>query len=393
MLMSALYELIDDKEAFIETINSLGLAVIIPETSEKSGIAGTHIRVVIGGAEERSEDAGHEANRNAGTNGHYEGAHSQRHSHNTLEDITKLIESLNVSEPVKVNTKAIYALLAEAEASVHGKPVSAVHFHEVGARDAVADIAGVCILMEKLSPDHVVVSPIHVGSGFVRCSHGLLPIPAPATGYLLQGAPTYGGIVQGELCTPTGAALLKYFADSFSPMPVLRVHKIGYGMGAKDFAAANCVRAFWGESEESAANNQVIELKCNLDDMTGEAVGYAQQILFDAGARDVFTIPVQMKKDRPGFLLTCICDMDKADYLAKLMLKHTTTFGVRKTVCERYILDRNIETISTSYGKIRVKTGTGYGMTKSKTEYEDAAEAARRNGIALSEVQRAVFRV
>ena len=292
------------------------------------------------------------------------------------------------SASVKANTAAVYELIADAEARVHDRPVSEVHFHEVGALDAVADITGVCLLMEKLSPDKVIVSPIHVGSGFVRCAHGLLPVPAPAAAYLLRGVPTYGGQIRGELCTPTGAALLKHFAASFGAMPVMRVSRIGYGMGAKDFEAANCVRVYLGETEESVANGQVAELRCNLDDMTGEEVGFTLQTLFDAGARDVFTIPAQMKKNRPGILLTCICDADKADYFAVLMLKNTTTFGVRKTLCERYTLDRDIKTVSTTYGDIRIKTGAGYGVSKYKPEYEDIAAAARRNDVSLWEIQR-----
>jgi uncharacterized protein (DUF111 family) len=173
-------------------------------------------------------------------------------------------------------------------------------------------------------------------------------------------------------------------------MPVMRVNKIGYGMGKKDFEAANCVRAFWGETGESAEGGQAAELRCNLDDMTGEAAGHALQALLSAGARDAYIIPVQMKKNRPGILLTCICGADEAGYFAELMLKHTTTFGVRKTLCDRYTLDREIKTVSTPYGEIRVKTGKGYGASKYKAEYDDAAEAARKNNVTLWDVQNAV---
>ncbi|MDR2648382.1 MAG: nickel pincer cofactor biosynthesis protein LarC [Clostridiales bacterium] len=383
MLMAALYELLDDKNGFIETINSLGLADVKAEPVVKKGITGTRIHVTINGIEEETSDA------EPGAHAHAH-EHNHAHSHTSMADIEGLIHSLRLSDNVKNNITAVYKLIADAEASAHGVPVSEIHFHEVGTRDAVADIAGVCMLMERLTPDQVVISPVHVGSGFVRCDHGLMPVPAPATAFLLRGVPTYGGHIRGELCTPTGAALLKHFGDSFGPMPIMRVSKIGYGMGAKDFEAANCVRVFWGETEDSAANGQVAELRCNLDDMTGEAIGYAFQVLINAGARDVFTLPIQMKKDRPGVLLTCLCDVDKADYFAGLILKHTSTFGVRKTVCERYMLDREIKTVSTDYGEIRLKTGKGYGVSRYKAEYEDIADAARENDVTLWKVQNEV---
>ncbi|MDR1560588.1 MAG: nickel pincer cofactor biosynthesis protein LarC [Clostridiales bacterium] len=408
MLMAALYELLDEKEAFIETMNSLGLAEIKAESAVKMGITGTHMRVSMDGVEERAEDARHEhafktphehehgrkhkhKRKHEHKHSHeHEAGNVHEHSHTSMADIEHLIEHLELSGEVKKNIAAVYKSIADAEASAHGVPVSEIHFHEVGARDAMADIAGVCLLMEKLSPDQIVVSPVHVGSGFVHCAHGLIPVPAPATAFLLRDVPAYGGRIAGELCTPTGAALLKRFAASFRPMPVMRVSKIGYGMGAKDFEAPNCVRVFWGETDENAANGQVAELRCNLDDMTGEEIGHALRTLLGAGALDVFTAPVQMKKDRPGVLLTCVCDADKADDFAGLMLKHTSTFGVRKTVCERYTLDREIKTVPTSFGEIRVKTGKGYGVSKYKAEYHDAADAADRNAVTLREVENEV---
>jgi uncharacterized protein (TIGR00299 family) protein len=227
-----------------------------------------------------------------------------------------------------------------------------------------------------------------VGSGFVRCAHGLLPAPAPAAAYILRGVPIYGGHVKGELCTPTGAAILKHFTARFGPMPEMPVNKIGYGMGKKDFEAANCVRAFLGETEtgNGGPNGRAAELCCNIDDMTGEAIGYACGLLNEAGALDVFTAAVQMKKNRPGTLLTCICDVAKADYFAALMLKHTTTFGVRKAIRSRYTLERAFSALETPYGEIGVKTGAGYGVKKRKAEYNDVARAAEKNGKTLLEV-------
>jgi uncharacterized protein (DUF111 family) len=191
----------------------------------------------------------------------------------------------------------------------------------------------------------------------------------------------------------TGAALLKHFAHGFGPMPVMAVERIGYGMGTKDFGPMNCVRAFWGEEGQAGGpNGEAVELSCNLDDMTGEAAGFVCELLLEHGALDVFTIPVQMKKGRPGFLLSCLCEAKDADRLAALLLRHTTTFGVRRYDCHRYTLERNVTTVETPYGPVRVKTGTGYGSTKSKPEYEDVAAAAKVHKIPLASVAGAACR-
>jgi uncharacterized protein (TIGR00299 family) protein len=295
-----------------------------------------------------------------------------------------LLSRLPIPDSVREHAAAVYRLLAEAESAVHGCPVEQIHFHEVGQMDAVVDIVGVSMLLELLAPEHIVASAIHVGSGQVRTDHGILPVPAPATARLLQGIPGYGGSIKGELCTPTGAALLRHFVEEFGPMPPMRVAKIGYGMGKKDFAAAlNSVRAFLGESADAASqtNDTVVELRCNLDDMSGEAIAHATQKLLAEGALDVFTTPVQMKKSRPGVLLTCLCAPTEAEHFARLMLEHTTSFGVRKTLCERYILAREFTEKQTSLGNVRVKHGEGYGISKSKPEYEDIAALADKNGI------------
>ena len=200
---------------------------------------------------------------------------------------------------------AVYNLIAEAESHAHNAPVTEIHFHEVGTMDAVADVTAVCLLMDRLAPEKVVVSPIHVGSGHVHCAHGILPVPAPATAYILRDVPVYGGGVKSELCTPTGAALLRHFATDFGEMPVMKVRAVGYGMGKKDFTAANCVRAMLGDAEEQP--DVVCKLSCNVDDMTAEAVGFAMERLFEAGALEVYTVSVGMKKSRPGTMICALC--------------------------------------------------------------------------------------
>ena len=294
-------------------------------------------------------------------------------------------DHLCLPEAVKTDVLAVYGLIAQAESHVHGVPVEDIHFHEVGTMDALADVAAVCLLLHRLAPGEIVASPVCVGSGQVRCAHGLLPVPAPATAYLLQGVPAYGGAVREELCTPTGAALLKHFASRFCEMPVMTTQAVGYGMGTKEFEAANCLRAFWGDTAETGG--QVAELSCNVDDMTAEDMAFAMETLLKAGALDVWAAPVTMKKSRPGTVLTVLCrEGDRAE-MAALLLRHTTTIGVREHLCRRYTLTRTQDTVDTLYGPVRRKTSQGYGVTRSKYEYEDLARIADAQGLSLAEVR------
>jgi uncharacterized protein (TIGR00299 family) protein len=378
MLMSALLELLPEKDSFIDRMNSLGLESVHlnAETVSKCGITGTRITVSIHGETEDAHDGS-----------------AHHHSHTAMCEIESILAGLEISEKVKQQALEIYRNIAKAESHVHGCPVNEIHFHELGNMDAIADVVGVCLLMEELSPDKVIVSPINVGSGTVRCSHGLMPVPAPATAYLLQNVPIYGGNIKGELCTPTGAALLVYFADKFGSMPDMAVQRIGYGMGKKDFEAANCVRIFMGDvcTSENGPNERVVELSCNIDDMTAEALSYASQKIMEAGAKDVFSLPIMMKKGRLGTMITCICSEDETDHFAAIMMKYTTTFGIRKNILDRYALERNIETYDTPLGKVRVKTGEGYGVKKSKLEYEDVASMAEKYGLSIQETERRIW--
>lgn len=292
---------------------------------------------------------------------------------------------LALPERVKRDVLAVYRQLAEAESHAHGIPVSDIHFHEVGTMDAIADITAVCLLMDRLAPGEVIASPVHTGSGQVRCAHGILPVPAPATAYLLRDVPIYGGTVQGELCTPTGAALLKHFVTRFGDMPVMRVSAIGYGCGKKDFEAANCVRALLGETENAAGS--VLNLSCNLDDMTAEAVSFAMERLFDAGALEVYTLSAGMKKSRSGLLLRVICRPQDRETIVQTIFRHTSTIGIRESVNRRYVLEREIQTVDTAYGPVRKKISQGFGVTRTKYEYEDLARIAREQNLSLKEAE------
>ena len=427
MLMGALSELAG-REAFVEKMNSLKIPGVEVSASDsfKCGIKGTHMSVVINGEEEISDDLSHEHHHHHDDEDHdhehhhhddkdhdhehhhhhddedhdhehhhhhddedHDHEHHHHHHHTSLADVERIVNGFDVSDKVKKDVLAVYGLIAEAESNAHGRPVEEIHFHEVGSLDAITDVTGVCMLMEMINPDRVVASPVALGSGFVRCAHGVLPVPTPATAYILRGVPTYAGREKGELCTPTGAALLKYFADSFETMPVMAVEKTGYGMGMKDFSTANCVRAFVGET---GGSNAIKELVCNLDDESPEEIGFAMDELFAAGALDVYITPVHMKKNRPGVVFTCMCRADDAEKMMELMFRHLTTLGIREYTCERHGLKRSIVTLNTEFGEVRLKRSEGYGTVREKLEYEDLAKIAREQNKSIEEIREAILK-
>jgi hypothetical protein len=389
MLLASLAELTGDVKACEDKLNSLGIPDVTYEfeKSVKCGIEGTHAHVAVHGVEEdeHMHDHHHEEHHHEHTHEehahthehehhdhdhHHEHEHEEHHHHHThMSDIENIINGLNVSDKVKADALAVYGLIAEAESKAHGKPVTDIHFHEVGTMDAVADIVGVCVLLEQIGADKIVVSPLATGFGQVRCAHGILPVPAPATASIIEGIPTYSGDVEGELLTPTGAALLKHFADSFGTRPVMAIEKTGYGMGRKDFAKANMLRTFIGEADNES--DKVVEMKFNVDDMTGEEIGYATGVLMDNGALDVFTTSVYMKKNRPGILFTVLVKLEDKEKFAKLIFENTTTIGIRYNEMERFKLKRREEKVMTKFGEVSFKVSEGFGVTKTKPEYDD----------------------
>ncbi len=369
MLTAALLELHPDRAAFISRMNAVldGRVVLTAEPDSKCGIAGTHVSVLINGDEEGEPER-------------------HCHQHTSVTEIMNFIDTVPLRIEVRENAKAVYSLIAEAESRVHGSSVENVHFHELGSLDALADVLSVCQLMHELAPEKVLASPVNVGSGFVKCAHGVLPVPAPATELILRGVPIYSGQIKAELCTPTGAALLRHFAAAFVPMPLLRVERTGYGTGKKDFEAANVVRVLLGETEEE--REQITELVCNLDDMTPEELAFAMEELFRLGALDVYFTNIGMKKSRPGVMLSCMCREEKRGEMLSCIFKHTTTLGVREYSCGRYSLTRSVETVKTQYGPVRVKTAEGFGVKRSKAEYDDLSKLARENDTTLAEIRK-----
>lgn len=391
MLMAALYELLDDQAAFLHTMNHLFPGVTVkPASAMTCGITGTHMNVTVNGAEEHSHDVSPEGHSHDHEHCHcHDHAHPHDHEHSNHHvspaDIAELLDRMDVPEEVRRNARQVYRRIAKAESAVHDTPVNLIHFHEVGALDAVADVTGVCLAMHLLAPDQIIVSPIHLGSGHIHCAHGILPVPAPATAQILQGIPCYTGEIKGELCTPTGAALLAHFAQAFGSMPVMAVKKCGYGIGTKEFPAANCMRAFWGETKD-AQQNDAVELCCHIDDMTAEALAFAGERLMEQGALDISYAPLTMKKGRPGVSFTVLCRPADEERLAQAMLLETTTNGVRVRRCRRYTLTSSLRTVGTVYGPIRVKCADGIGIHREKPEYEDVAAAARAAGLPFQKV-------
>lgn len=374
MLMGALYELLndEDRKKFTDKMNSLGIEGLHVEAvpSVKCGINGTHMNVTIDGHEE------------------LESHHAEHHHHHgaSMHDIRHVIDAAGISENVKKNAVEVYECIAQAESRVHGKSADEIHFHEVGSKDAMADVIGCCMLIDIIGADRIVVSPVTTGFGNVRCAHGILPVPAPATALILNDVPLRAGSIEGELCTPTGAALVKHYADEFGNMPQMTVSRIGYGMGTKDFAAANCVRVFVGIQATRTAKT-IVQLCCSIDDMTAEELGYAAELLMDEGALDVYTTAIGMKKSRPGTLLTVMCREEDRERIAGLIFRNTTTLGMRVYHCERMILERSEKTLHTEFGDVRCKEASGYGVVRSKLEYDDVRRLAKSSGRSIREIR------
>lgn len=401
MLGAALYELLDEDEraAALRELNALGIPHVRfdAEPAATCGVAGTRFHVYVDGAEETPGDGGsapaHEqGHEHADAHGHgHAHDHGHHHAHHGLADIERVIAGLPLPPQVAANAAAVFGHIAEAESAVHGAPIDQIHFHEVGTLDAVADVVAASYLFHRIGASRVVASPVNVGSGTVRCAHGVLPVPAPATALILRGVPTYAGAVKSELCTPTGAALLAHFASAFEAQPLMAVERIGYGIGTKEFAQANCVRALLGEEAgaggTASGDEEIVELSCNIDDDTPEHIAFALELLLDEGALDAFTVPLTMKKSRPGVLLCAICKPEDRDRLAHLILRHTSTLGVRWKACGRLALAREADTAPTPWGPVQVKRSTGYGVTRVKVEHDSAAALARAHDLTLKDIE------
>ena len=319
----------------------------------------------------------------------------REHQHRGLQDILGIIEGAGLSAAIKERAGAIFRRLAEAEAKVHNIPLEQVHFHEVGALDAIIDVLGACIGFAYLGIEHFVASPLHVGSGLVKMAHGVFPVPPPAVAELVRGLPVYSDGRPGELLTPTGAAIISTVCKTYGPLPQMRWESIGYGAGTrtyKDFP--NVLRLCQGVLEKAATeenDNPETETLClletNLDDATPELCGYVLERALAAGALDGYLIPVQMKKNRPGVLLTLLCRTGTQEILCDLLFRETTTIGVRRQSVERTALARKTVTVNTAWGAVDVKVASWRGqITSAKPEYEQCRAYARQFQVPLKEV-------
>jgi len=339
------------------------------ERLTRKGITGSHVTVSVGGSQQHN------------------------HAERSLKDIREIIEQSDLQESVKVQAVQVFTRLAEAEAKVHGIGVEAVHFHEVGAMDAIIDVVGSVAALAAMGIEKVYCSPLNLGGGHVKCAHGILPVPAPACAELVKGKPVYSRGAEGELLTPTGAAVLTTLASAFGPIPQMTMEAIGYGAGTSDFSAPNLLRVMIGQSKAEAeeyVTEQVAVLETNIDDMNPQIYDYLIQRILEKGALDVFLVPVQMKKNRPGTLLTIICAPDAVQDFSDFLIKETTSLGVRWRIENRFRTDRHFRELETKYGPVGFKIATAAGKVVNVTaEYEDCKRLAVEKGIPLKKVMEA----
>jgi uncharacterized protein (TIGR00299 family) protein len=335
------------------------------ETANRSGLSATYARVQT--------------------------AHEHKHRH--LSDITKIINQSKLSEGVKETAIGVFTRLAEAEAKVHNEPVDHVHFHEVGALDAIVDVVGAAICFDLLKIERFVSSPLHVGSGMIQIAHGTFPVPPPAVSELLAGVPFYSGEIKGELVTPTGAAIITTLCSEYGPIPLMTTEATGYGAGTREYKGfPNVLRVLIGQSEARSTNDQNLwMLETNLDDVSPQIIGHVMDRAFAAGALDCYVTPVQMKKNRPGVLISVLCESNKKEELQELLFLETTTLGVRSYQVERRALARSIVKVQTEYGPIDVKLAHLNGtVVNQMPEFEQCRDAAIGAGVPLKKVEDAV---
>lgn len=402
MTLSALIDLGADINYITENLREMPIDPFFLNVKQvdKRGISAKLLDLQFDDAEANKPDHSHSHNHehphshdhsDAHEYAHDDGHHS--HSHRKASTILEMIKESKLPSRVKQRSLAVFQVIAEAEGKIHGMDPKEVHFHEVGAMDSIIDILGVCLALESLSVDRITAAPVPTGYGKIMIAHGLYPVPAPATAEILTGVPLADFYVRGELTTPTGAAFLKALANEYGHMPAKAIEKIGYGAGKKNFEHPNVLRAILFHDEKSESREEIEILECQLDDMTGEALGYLMEKLLEKGALDAYFTPVTMKKSRPGILITVLAKPDHAVLLEQILLLETSTFGIRKSSWSRKILDREFRPIKTEFGEIYVKVGKLNGqIIKVSPEYEDAKKAAIQSGVSLLDVYSAVNR-
>ena len=400
MTLGALLDLGVSQEHLIESLKALKLDDEYHfniKKELKNGIMGTLVEVVLH-SEEHEHDDGHEHEHehehgHKHDHDHHDEAtvahahnHNLEHEHRSYKNIVSMIEGSTLNENVKKLSKRIFTVIGEAEGKIHGKPLEEVHFHEVGAVDSIVDIVGTAICIDALKPDKIVFSRIPLSKGFVKCQHGIFPLPAPASLEILKDVPVYFTDIKFELVTPTGAGIIKALADSYDDSGDMIIEKIGYGLGKKTYEKPNVLRVYLYD-EKKKRSNQVVEIDTNIDDMTGEQLGYIMELLLEGGALDVYFTPIFMKKNRPGVKLSVLCTLEKQQELTKLLLSQTSTFGVRYKLLDRDILDREFREVQLYNDIVRCKVGMLDGkVIKIEPEYEDCKRIAKKDSLPIATV-------
>jgi uncharacterized protein (TIGR00299 family) protein len=405
MFLGALLDAGVPFELFEKTVAGLRIDAQLERSRvERAGITATKFDVIVGGEKDLPREEYWAAIRAQGSGSRGEHSHQKHHKRahgRSLSEILELIAAADISERAKQLGSEIFLALGTAEAKIHNVNLESIHFHEVGAADAVVDIVCAAVGAEALAVEQFIASPLNVGGGTVRCAHGELPVPAPATLELLKGAPIYSGDIQKELVTPTGAAIVKVLASGFGPRPIMTTDRTGYGAGARDFAGhPNVLRISIGElastdaaAGHSAREEQIAILEANLDDLNPQLIGYIVDEAFAAGALDVFTTPVQMKKNRPGTVVSILAPLEHEERLRTLLFRESSTLGVRVRHETRYVLPRRHEPVTTPWGEVRMKVAGVNGISQYAPEYEDCRRIAAEHHVPLKHVMQEAIRL
>ena len=395
MTLAALTEIIGDENYLIEELKKLNIDGYKIEISKKvkNGITGTHVDVILEHQHEHSHvheehDHHHEHEEHSHEHNH---EHHHHHEHRNLHDVCEIIDNSDIDEESKDLAKRIFMRVAKAESKVHNKPLDEVHFHEVGAIDSIVDIVGTAILINKIHPDKIISSVVNDGHGFIECAHGTMAVPVPATSEIFANSNVkFRQIdIDTELVTPTGAAIIAELSSEFTTLPAMKIQKIGWGAGTKDLKIPNVLKVYYGEMQEE--NQKIVVMETNIDDCSGEILGYTEELLFENGALDVFYTPIFMKKSRPAYRLTVVCKEPDIQKLQNIIFKETTTIGIRYRYEYRTELEREQIAIDTKYGTLKAKKVVNNGETYIYPEYESMKELAKKNDIPLKELYNLKF--
>lgn len=378
MTLGALLEIVGDEKYFLDELSKLNIDGYKIEISKKvkNGITGTYVDVILDHDEHHHHDHDYD----------HEHEHHHHHEHRNLNDVNSIIDNSSLDNNTKDLAKRIFERVAQAESKVHNKPLDEVHFHEVGAIDSIVDIVGTAILINKINPDNIISSVVNDGYGFIECAHGTMAVPVPATSEIFASSKVkFRQIdVDTELVTPTGAAIIAELAKEFTTLPAMVIEKIGWGAGYKDLKIPNVLKVYYGEMEQK--NENFVVMETNIDDCGGEILGYAEELLFENGALDVFYTPIFMKKNRPAYRLTVACRKEDMFKLQNIMFRETTTIGIRYRFESRTELGREIIDVDTKYGKIKAKRVINNGETYIYPEYESVKKLAKEKNIPLKEL-------